>query len=74
MSMRDTGMTLYLFFAHFNNAFELRVEDFTMAKNKSSALMIISFNTSTKYLQRKKKSEFNRGQVNLTFLNYDILT
>lgn len=52
--MWDTGITLYLFFARFTSAFELKVGDFTMAQNKSAALMFIDFNRSIKYLKTKK--------------------
>lgn len=66
--MGDTGNPLSLSFVHFNSAFEIRVVDFTMAENKSSALMFISFDTYMKYVKRKK-SQSNISQVNLTFLN-----
>lgn len=52
--MGDTGNPLSLFFVHFNSAFEIRVVDFTMAENKSSALMFISFDTYMKYVKGKK--------------------
>lgn len=66
--MGDTGNPLSLSFVHFNSVFEIRVVDFTMAENKSSALMFISFDTYMKYVKRKK-SQSNISQVNLTFLN-----
>lgn len=52
--MGDTGNPLSLFFVHFNSAFEIRVVDFTMAENKSSALMFISFDAYMKYVKGKK--------------------
>lgn len=66
--MGDTGNPLSLFFVHFNSAFEIRVVDFTMAENKSSALMFISFDTYMKYV-KGKKSQSDRTQLNLAFLN-----
>lgn len=57
MCQCETQEILYiLFVAHYNGALELRVGGFTMAENKSSALIFISFNMSMKYLKRKKKS------------------